>query len=580
MGRRLFKLRVIILAALALNTTEGKNIHIHHARSLDETGTKQKPNILIILADDVGTGDVPVYWNNSHMFDMPNIQRLANMGVTFLDAHASPVCAPSRYMLLSGNYQHRGRVARGTWDITGDHNQFQDHQKSIAEALRDKGNYSTAVFGKWHVGGKIPENNANEAGTGTAKTKLNKLTHEGYDWSQPLIEGPQDIGFTSSYITPNGIQQSPYSFLRDGYLTTNVSDAKFWRKGTYNRIRGKSMIQRRGEGDPDWDSTAYNMILINETEAFLDNHIANKTGDDPFFAYVALGAVHGPHSPPDHYLDGTVIAGRYPSAHMDMLFEMDKAVGSLVSMVEDRGLANNTIIIFASDNGGVKPSSGSFEYGLDSHGPLRGWKGTVYEGGHRIPLMFRWDGEFPAGETRSKLVSITDIYETICDIADIKKPMASAQDSISFADYIYSGNNTSSLRRDYGVWKYSKKRIVEESIRKDNMKLVIRYNQKTNRRKLELFDLDNDISETTNIASQEKKLRRTLVRRLRKMGPCPKKDNEESFVLEEAAGKHENCAFFQEDTRRCEWFIAGEMNCPSICPSRHAHICDATFGNN
>jgi len=575
MRGRMFKL--IALAALALNKTEGKNIQ-HHARSLDETGAKQKPNILIILADDVGTGDLPVYWNNEHMFDMPNIQRLASMGVTFLDAHASPLCAPSRYMLLSGNYQHRGRVARGTWDISGDHNQFQDHQKSIAEALSVKANYSTAVFGKWHVGGKIPENenHANEAGSREFKT--HKLTHKGYDWSRPLIGGPQDIGFTSSYITTNGIQESPYSFLRNGYLTTNVSEARFWEQGNYYQQRGKSIIQREGEGDPDWDSTAYNMILINETEAFLDNHIANKTGDGPFFAYVALGAVHGPHSPPDHYLDGTPIAGRYPSAHMDMLFEMDKSVGSLVSMVEERGLANNTIIIFASDNGGVKPSSGSFEYGLDSHGPLRGWKGNVYEGGHRIPLIFRWDGEFPAGETRSKLVSITDIYETICDIAGIQKPPASAQDSNSFVDYIYSGNNTSLLRKFYAVWKYGKKRIVAESIRKDNMKLVIRYNKQTNRRKIELFDLDNDISETTNIAKQEKVLRKTLIRRLRAMGPCPKKDNKESFVLEEAAFKAQTCKFFKDDTRRCEWYIAGEVNCPSICPSRHAKICDETFG--
>jgi hypothetical protein len=119
---------------------------------------------------------------------------------------------------------------------------------------------------------------------------------------------------------------------------------------------------------------------------------------------------------------------------------------------------------------------------------------------------------------------------------------------------------------------------MHESIRKDNMKLVIRYNQETNSRKLELFDLDKDISETTNIASQEKNIRRTLMRRLREMGPCPKKDNEENFDLEDVAGKSENCAFFQEDTRRCKLFIAGEMNCPSICPSRHARMCDATFG--
>ena len=502
---------------------------------------------------------------------MTNIRRLANMGVTFLDAHASPLCSPSRYMLLSGNYQHRGRIAAGTWDITGDHNQFQDHQKSIAEALRDKGNYSTAVFGKWHVRGKIPENHANETGTGTAKTELNKLTYEGYDWSQPLIEGPQDIGFTSSYITPNGIQQSPYSFLRNGYLTTNVSEARFWRKGTYNQTCGESRIQRKGEGDPDWDSTAYNMILINETEAFLDNHIANKTGDDPFFAYVALGAVHGPHSPPDHYLDGTVIAGRYPSAHMDMLFEMDKAVGSLVSMVEDRGLAKNTIIIFASDNGGVMPAKDSFEYGHDSHGPLRGSKGEVYEGGHRIPLIFRWDGEFPAGEIRSKLVSITDIYETICELIGIESPSRSAQDSISFADYIYSGNLTLGLRKWYGAWSYNKVRLTAESIRFKNLKAV-RHRLGNGKVKVEVYDLEQDISESTNLKRiiPKKDLRKVL-NKMRILGPCPTRDRKNSFLLE-TTGIKVQCNFFGDNLTNCDVYDEGEVYCPTFC-SRFEGTC-------
>ncbi len=115
-------------------------------------GTQTKPNVMIIFADDVGTGDVPGYWNTD-LVDMPNLQSLIENGTTFLDAHSSPLCAPSRYMLLSGNYQHRGRNFEGTWVMNYEGSQFQPGQKSIAEVFRDNG-YDTAVHGKWHLGGE------------------------------------------------------------------------------------------------------------------------------------------------------------------------------------------------------------------------------------------------------------------------------------------------------------------------------------------------------------------------------------------------------------------------------------------
>jgi len=130
-------------------------------------------------------------------------------------------------------------------------------------------------------------------------------------------------------------------------------------EGYYNKTGGTSQIKRAGDGDPDWDSTSYNQILVNETAAFLDNHLLIRP-DDPFFVYAALGAVHGPHTPPNNFLDETPVKGTYESMHMDLLFEMDLTVGSLASMIEDRGLANETIIIFTSDNGGIKSTQQSW----------------------------------------------------------------------------------------------------------------------------------------------------------------------------------------------------------------------------
>ena len=114
----------------------------------------KKPNVMIILADDVGTGDVPGYWANTTRFvDMPNLQHLVDNGTTFTDAHSTPLCAPSRYVLLSGSYQHRGSNYDGTWVMNYDHGQFRYGQQSIAQVLRDQG-YGTSIYGKWHLGGK------------------------------------------------------------------------------------------------------------------------------------------------------------------------------------------------------------------------------------------------------------------------------------------------------------------------------------------------------------------------------------------------------------------------------------------
>ena len=177
---------------------------------MPEMRPAKKPNILLIMADDVGQGDIEYYWK-SGLVQMPNIEMLGATGVTFYDAHSTPLCAPSRYMLLSGNYVHRGQWPGGTWGITGEQNQFLKYQKSIAEALKEGGNYSTSMYGKWHIGGKIP---LTENGSLNSK---HIITAGGHDWTQSLIGGPQSIGFENAFIMIQGVQNRPYTFFRDGY---------------------------------------------------------------------------------------------------------------------------------------------------------------------------------------------------------------------------------------------------------------------------------------------------------------------------------------------------------------------------
>jgi len=539
--------------------------------TVEPSRLSEKPNILLILGDDVGTGDIPLYWN-SGLVDMPNIQRLANMGVTFKDAHSTPLCAPSRYMLLSGNYPHRGRSPHGTWQISGEQNQFQWFQKSIAETLKESGRYSTAMYGKWHIGGKIPLVQNGSIDT----NKL--LSNEDHDWSQALISGPQDTGFDSSLITSGGIQESPYSYFRDGFLTTNIPDVVSWEKGNYSMPRGTSVIAKPGEGDPDWDSTAYNMIVVNETANFIDAHIASEQSEDPWFVYAALGAVHGPHSPPDYYLDGTPIASTYQSRHMDMLFEMDKAVGSLVNIVEERGLANNTIIIFTSDNGGIRTEKDK-SFGHNSHGPLRGSKGDIYEGGHRVPMIFRYDGKFPVNETRNHMVGLNDIYRTLCTLTGVPVHETSAQDSVSFADYIFSENDVKGLRKYLATWMYKKNtERVATAIRFGSMKLIQYYGTEA---VTELYDLDNDLGEEFNLLTTNTtftKMTEKMTRMIKSIGPCP--IDQKSFEIKTGPekGQRKTCDFFSSRPKRCHKgiYLAGETMCNSIC-GRHTRFCNKQF---
>jgi len=486
----------------------------------NETVTKNlphpdKPNILLILADDVGTGDVPGYWNTG-LVNMPNLQDLVAKGVTFTDAHSTPLCAPSRYLLLSGNYPHRGRDPSGTWFINYKGNQFKRSQKSIANVLRDNG-YNTGMFGKWHLGGKVPTKRGfNAPNHGSTKQKT-MLTNENHDWSKRMKRGPKNMGFNKSYFTLSGIQNCPYVFFRNDNLKTEVSDVKFWIPGNYSMPEGESIIDKEGEGSKDWDSSAYNMILVNETKRFIRIH-RKKKRNDPFFAYVALGSVHEPHSPPHKYMDGSPVANEYHTRHMDLLGEMDKVVGSLMEYLKRRGLLDNTIVIFTSDNGGLGDKGGGSDLkaGHISNGPLRDNKGSVYEGGHRIPMTIQWKGHIPEGQTRSHLVGLNDLYSTLCDVAGVQVPPGQAKDSVTFADYIFNGTNTDGLREYLATWRFSGGKLISQAVRKDNMKLIHHYKNDT----LELYDLEEDLSESTNIASTNIQFVDEMYQQLVSISPC------------------------------------------------------------
>ena len=226
------------------------------------TEKKKRPNILLILADDVGTGDIgSVYWKNDSNTNssassswkspppMHNLEQLASDSVVFTDAHSTPLCATSRYLLLSGNYNHRGTLSTGVWNFGMDESQFIENQKSIADVLREEAGYHTAMMGKWHLGGKMPRKNP-ELNVDIDVNHL--LTSKELDWTQPFVGGPQDIGFDSSFISMAGIQAPPYTFYQDGILSSDLNDILSYEGDSkYDREKGTSKIILAGEGDVD-----------------------------------------------------------------------------------------------------------------------------------------------------------------------------------------------------------------------------------------------------------------------------------------------------------------------------------------
>jgi len=256
---------------------------------------------------------------------------------------------------------------------------------------------------------------------------------------------------------------------------------------------------------------------------------------------------------------------------LDMLLEMDKVVGSLISAIEERNLTQDTIIIFTSDNGGLGNSE------LFSHqtsGPLKGTKGSIYKGGHRVPLIMRYDGKFPAKEERDKLVGLNDIYATICELVGIANiPKGSAQDSVSFAKYAASKSSDGGLRRYLGTWAYDNG-LRDQAIRFDNFKLVHRVFEK----RFELYDLANDLSETVDLSKggHYKHLMRKMQKKLTEVGPCPNdydgNDYKGNFLLARqplfnGIKKKVYCEWFKKwNTKlRCSMHEEGEKYCRSVC---------------
>lgn len=479
------------------------------------TIAQKLPNVVFILADDIGYSDLGSYGGK---LPTPNLDKLAVNGMRFTDAHSpAALCAPSRFSMLTGSYPYRSHKDGGAWN-TNTPSIFSDlnnhakagRQVTVAEIMQKAG-YRTAFFGKSHLGGDVRDENGE-------LIRNQKLIHQ-MDFSKGVHNSINEYGFDYSYSLPSGIQHAPFAFFENGiYMPFDPAkpadnrSTKMWKNGRYEiGDNGISEIvehkEATGIGDVDYNSSQTGIMMVNKATNFIDNHLAHNriNGDErPFLLYFASQAIHVPHTPPKDY-DGDAIEindkveGVTGGRTGDFVFELDMQVGKLLQKLEDKGLTENTIVIFTSDNGALWPrvcDYGNIEH--DNNGPLRGYKASVYEGGHRVPFIIKWPGKVDRGFVSEEPILAQDWVATMYELTKQNMEEDQALDCTSLMPLINGSLKKNEPLHPFMLYQAGYSR--DGAIREGDWVLTV------NRDNLpgELYNLTDDLVQENNLIKNPK----------------------------------------------------------------------------
>jgi arylsulfatase A-like enzyme len=462
--------------------------------------SSSNPNIIIILADDLGYGDLQSY-NPASLVPTPNLNRLAEEGVRLTNAYCPvAVCSPTRYSLMTGRYSFR------SWKTSGvmrnyEPSMIEDGLLTLPKMLQDVG-YTTAGFGKWHLGTTFPTLDGEKpAGYGKFRADDNGAN---LDLSKPVSDGPLDHGFDHWL----GFScASECWILEDKQIAAIIDHDLYTTEATPN-----------AEKLPKYTLEEYLPYITNQTLDFLKKQ---PSANQPFFLYYAPYVPHIPLAVSERFR-GTTEAGLYG----DYVHELDYYIGQILTALDSLNLTDNTIVLFASDNGSqfeatargmdlenaqnTPNSSVEGEPTGEVHHPngrLRGTKWTVWEGGVRTPFVARWPNHFSAGAVDEHLFALTDVLATLAAVVDYKLPNSAAQDSYNLlpvlqgdavgereAVVVKASNNTYGLR--WKNWKYVQGKEGEAA---------------------QLYDLSTDESETTDVYAEHPRVAEEMKQMLTKL---------------------------------------------------------------
>jgi arylsulfatase A-like enzyme len=437
------------------------------------------PNIVIILADDLGYGSVNCYGAPKTLIRTPHIDQLASEGMRFTDANTpGSVCSPTRYALLTGRYAWRGRLQYGVLQPPEGALLIEEDLLTLPAYLQQRG-YRTAHIGKWHLGYTNQEN-------------VEDLS------AQPLVPGPRSVGFDYHFGVPNNIDWRPKVYIENEEIWGLRS------KGTapYGRSSYKGQAYH-GYDAPQRVTTKVVEDLNNKAREWIFKNV-REDPDKPFFLYFAQVAIHNPIAPAEK-LRGSSNCGPYG----DYIHDLDCSVGEIMDALAYAGVLDNTLVIFTSDNGGdigQIEEQQAREAGLRNNGVFRGDKHLIWEGGFRVPFIARWPGRIEEGAVTDRMVNLVDVFATVQELisGEVLPPTEAGADSYSFYDELIGERKVSSLRPHMvinnvrgvlairkGPWKYIEgvsAAPLSEGARKNLASEL----------EPQLYNLETDISESEN----------------------------------------------------------------------------------
>lgn len=354
-----------------------------------------RPNIVYILADDLGWGDLRCY-NSKSGVPTPNADRLAGQGMRFTDMHSpSAVCTPTRYGILTGRYCWRGKLKKGV--LYGYSPSLIESGRMTVPAMLGKQGYYTAGIGKWHLG---------------------LGSEEKTDYSKPLRPGPVTHGFDYYYGIPASLDMDPYLYIENDKAVDRPTGQ------TAGSTAPRGVFWRPGASAPGFSIPDVLPTLTSKAVAVISERAAKP--QRPFFLYLALTAPHTPWVPKENFR-GRSSAGLYG----DFVAAVDETLGVVMNALEQTGLANNTLVIFTSDNGADWKVGDKEKFAHRANADWRGEKADIWDGGHRIPFLARWPGRVRAGSVSDQLGCLTDLMATAASITNYELPATAGEDSFN-----------------------------------------------------------------------------------------------------------------------------------------------------
>ena len=437
-----------------------------------------RPNIVLVMADDLGIGDISPT-NPNCKIATPRLQQFADDGLTFLDAHStSSVCTPTRYGLLTGRYNWRSRLSRGVLSGRSEH-LIPAERATLGHLLRESG-YHTAMIGKWHLGWDWSKD---------GKT---------IDFTKPVVNGPDVNGFDHYYGHCGSLDMPPYVWVDTGQVTA-VPD----REAGVTSQEDPYGWYRKGPIGSDFYIPEVLPHLFDKSIEYVAAHSDDAKQGKPFFLYLPLPAPHTPIVPVAPFRGASGL-----NPYGDFVMQVDHLMGRLLDCLREQGLEQNTLVIFTSDNGCSPQANFEVlkEHGHDPSGIYRGHKADVFEGGHRVPFIVKWPEHIQGGTVSRSLTCHTDVYATFEEIVGNAGESGGGEDGFSLAP-IFSGKQCTART---GLVSHS----IDGSfaIREGDWKLCLCYGSggwsapKEKQAKadglppLQLFNLSKDVSETDNVA--------------------------------------------------------------------------------